>query len=147
MPKIFVHTFTVPPESIDVNGHVNNLEYLRWMQEVATAHSSAHGWTMERYHETRTSWVVRSHHIDYLRPAFAGDTISLLTWIADIQDIASTRKYLFWRPGNNQVLAKAETLWVFVNGATGRPGRIPDEFKTAFEVVGEDEDVLQAVRA
>ena len=41
MRGVFVHTFTVPPEAIDVNGHVNNLEYLRWMQEVATRHSAA----------------------------------------------------------------------------------------------------------
>ena len=75
---LFAHTFTVLESAIDVNGHANNLEYLRWMQEVATAHSDACGWTLARYQETRTTWVIRSHAIDYLRPAFSGETLKLL---------------------------------------------------------------------
>ena len=78
---IFTHTFTVPETSIDLNGHANNQEYLHWMQEVATAHSDACGWTLIRYQETRTTWVIRSHAVDYLRPAFAGERLTLLTWI------------------------------------------------------------------
>lgn len=31
MPAIHRHDFTVPEGSVDVNGHVNNVEYLRWM--------------------------------------------------------------------------------------------------------------------
>ena len=65
MRSVFSHRFTVPKSAIDLNGHVNNIEYLRWMQEVATAHSAFCGWDLERYIETQSSWVVRSHHIDY----------------------------------------------------------------------------------
>jgi acyl-CoA thioester hydrolase len=146
MRGVFVHTFTVPPEAIDVNGHVNNLEYLRWMQEAATRHSSAQGWPVERYLKTRTSWVVRSHHIEYLRPAFARDSVSLLTWIAGFGEHMSPRKYLFWRARDQQILARAETLWVFVDATTGRPCRIPAEFKEAFDVIVHEESALQAVR-
>ena len=145
MQGVFVHTFTVSTESIDVNGHVNNLEYLRWMQEVATMHSAAQGWPLERYLKTGTTWVVRSHSINYLRPAFAGETLSLLTWIAGFSERMSPRKYLFWRPSDQQVLAKAETMWVYIDASKGRPVRIPDEFRSAFEIVSED-DVLEAVR-
>jgi len=145
MRGVFIRTLTVSAESIDVNGHVNNLEYLRWMQEVATLHSAAQGWPLERYLETGTTWVVRSHSINYLRPAFAGDSISLLTWIAGFSERMSPRKYLFRRSSDQQVLARAETVWVFVDAAKGRPARIPDEFRSAFEIVSED-DVLQAVR-
>jgi acyl-CoA thioester hydrolase len=146
MRGVFVHTFTVPPEAIDVNGHVNNLEYLRWMQEVATRHSAAQGWPVERYLKTRTSWVVRSHHIEYLRAAFAADSISILTWIAGFGEHMSPRKYLFWRARDQQILARAETLWVFVDASTGRPRRIPSEFKDAFDVIVDEENALQVVR-
>ena len=146
MRGVFVHSFTVSGESIDVNGHVNNLEYLRWMQEVATMHSAAQGWPLERYLRTKTTWVVRSHSIQYLRPAFAGDSISLLTWIAGFNDRMSPRRYLFWRLSDQKILARAETIWVFVDASTGNPIRIPDDFKSAFEVIGDDADVLQAVR-
>lgn len=143
---VFSHTFAVPAASIDVNGHANNLEYLRWMQEVATAHSDAQGWTLARYAATQTSWVIRSHAIEYLRPAFAGDTLTLLTWIGGFEEQASPRHYLFWRERDRKVLAKARTVWVFVDGATGRAKTIPEAFRAFFDVVADENEVLKDLK-
>ena len=139
MPRILVREFTVPAASIDVNGHVNHLEYLRWMQDAAVGHSAARGWPLERYQETGTAWVVRTHSIEYLRPAFAGDALRLLTWVADLRPRSSLRKYLLWRTSDRRILARAETLWVFVEARTGQARAIPAELHGSFEVVGEDE--------
>lgn len=144
MPRILVRSFPVPPDVIDVNGHVNNLAYLRWMQEVAIEHSTARGWPVERYLATGGGWVVRSHFIEYLVPAFTGDEISILTWVADLRGKSSRRRYLFFRPADARVLARAETLWVFVLAGNGRPASIPDDLRSAFEVVPEGEEVLQS---
>ena len=70
MPAVHARSLQVPAEAIDGNRHVNNLAYLRWMQEVATEHSAAQGWGMHRYFSAGVTWVVRSHFIEYLRPAF-----------------------------------------------------------------------------
>jgi len=145
MPRILVQSLDVPDSTIDVNGHVNNLAYLQWMQESAIAHSTAQGWPLERYLDAGAGWVVRSHYIEYLRPAFAGQRLSLLTWVAGFRKHSSPRKFLFWRPGDQQVIARAETLWVFVDAATGRPCTIPPELATAFEIVPPEEDVLIAL--
>ena len=145
MPRILVQPLDVPGSAIDVNGHVNNLAYLQWMQDSAIAHSTAQGWPVERYLQARAGWVVRSHYIEYLRPAFAGERLILLTWVAGMRKRSSARKFLFWRPEDQQVIARAETLWVFVDSATGRPGSIPPELATAFEVVPSEEDVLAAL--
>ena len=69
--RIFSRRFAVPPEAIDLQGHVSNLAYVGWMQDVAIEHSTAAGWSMRRYQELGAGWVVRSHYIEYLRPAFA----------------------------------------------------------------------------
>jgi len=68
MPRIFRQELIVTEDAIDEFGHVNNQRYIAWMQEVATAHSAANGWPMERYLQTGAAWVVRSHFIEYLRP-------------------------------------------------------------------------------
>ena len=146
MPRVLVHVLTVQDSAIDQNGHVNNLAYLGWMQDVAIQHSAAQGWPMERYLMSGTAWVVRSHFIEYLLPAFQGDSLALLTWVTGFRQHTSKRKYLVWRPADRQVIARAETQWVFVDAGTGRPTRVPPELQGAFEVVPEDEDVLQAVR-
>jgi acyl-CoA thioester hydrolase len=76
MPRIHAYPITVPPQSIDALDHVNNQEYVRWMQEAAIAHSEAQGWPVERYVARGQGWLVRRHTVAYLRPAFAGDALA-----------------------------------------------------------------------
>ena len=147
MPRISTHRFTVADDAIDVNRHVNNLAYVRWMQDVATAHSAAQGWTFERYLAAGAGWFVRSHYIEYLRPAFLGDALAVHTWVSGFKPRSSPRRYLFVRAADQVPIARAETLWVFVDFATGRPVRIPVDVEAAFPVVPDDDPELQALRA
>ncbi|MEN3110861.1 acyl-CoA thioesterase [Uliginosibacterium paludis] len=141
MIRIYSHRFRVPAEAIDMQKHVNNVEYLRWMQDVAIAHSTALGWPMERYFKERVCWVVRTHGIEYLRPALLDDPVRLLTWVSSIGERSSLRKYLFWRESDRQVLARAESNWVFIDLRTGLPRPITDEVRQSFAVVGDDAEI------
>ena len=132
---VFAQTFLIPKDAIDELGHVSNLKYLAWMQDIAIQHSAAGGWPVERYLENGAVWVVRSHFITYIRPAFAGETITLRTWVAEFRQRSSTRQYLVRRANDQQVLVEAETVWVYVDRESGRPRRIPDELRAAFQVV------------
>jgi acyl-CoA thioester hydrolase len=147
MPRIHVRAFVVPPEAIDEVGHVNNLEYLRWMLAAAAEHTAAQGWPLARYAELGAGWVVRSHAIEYLRPSFVGEAITLGTWVATMGRTRSTRKYLCYRRADDAVLATAQTLWVFVDFRTGRLTRIPDAVLAAFTLVPADADALACVRS
>jgi acyl-CoA thioester hydrolase len=143
---VFTHTFEVPGSSIDGYGHVSNIEYLRWMQDVATAHTASEGWTLDRYRKSRAIWVVRRHSIDYLMPAYAGDRLDLHTWIEWVRDCQSVRRYLLTREGESRAFARAETLWVCVDPESGRPKRVPEDFIQAFElVVGGEAEALRIV--
>ena len=132
---VFAQTFLIPEDAIDELGHVSNLKYLAWMQDIAIQHSAAGGWPVERYLENGAVWVVRSHFITYIRPAFAGETITLRTWVAEFRQRSSTRQYLVRRANDQQVLVEAETVWVYVDRESGRPRRIPDELRAAFQVI------------
>jgi acyl-CoA thioester hydrolase len=145
MPRVYSHRFTVGDDVIDVNRHVNNLAYLRWMQDVATAHSTAQGWTFDRYIAAGAGWFVRSHSIEYLRPAFLGDTLAIHTWVSGFTPRSSPRRYVFVRDDDGASVASAETLWVFVDFATGRPVRIPADVEAAFPVVADDDPELVAL--
>ncbi len=147
MPAIHTRTFAVPGHAIDVNRHVNNLEYLRWMQEVAMEHSACQGWPVERYLSSGGVWVVKTHFIEYLAAAFEGDMLSLHTWVADMRTSSSRRRYLFARDGDHRPIARAETLWVFVDARTGRARRIPEDLRGAFTVVGTEEEAMRLLDA
>jgi acyl-CoA thioester hydrolase len=115
------------------------------MQDLAIEHSTVAGWPMERYAALGVGWVVRSHFIEYLRPAFAGELLSAHTWVPKFDDRTTPRRYLFLREQDRQVLAQAETRWVFVDLATGRRRSLPRELLDAFEVVPEDQEVREAL--
>ena len=134
MTEFFEYPHTVTDDEIDEQGHANNVVYVAWMQAAAIAHSATLGWTAERYRQLGMGWVARSHTIEYLRPAIAGDEIIVETHVADMKKVTSTRVYRIIRRADRELLARAETHWAFVNYATGKPTRIPAEIAHAFSV-------------
>lgn len=144
--QVFIHPLRVEPGAIDFNQHANNVQFVQWLQDVAMLHSAACGWPLERYLQSGTSWVVRSHFVEYLRPALLGDDLLLATWIAGFDGETSPRRTLVWRVRDRKLLARAETVWVFVEAASGRARDVPAEFVAAFDTLGEERPALQALR-
>ena len=135
MPVVFESLRHVIPEEIDQLGHVNNLVYLKWMIEAALEHSAAQGWPAERHHEMGAGWVVKSHFIEYLRPAFASEKILIKTWVAEMKRVSSLRRFEILRADDATLLARAETNWAFIDYSTSAPRRIPDDVTAAFQVL------------
>lgn len=122
----------VDPSTIDGNAHVNNVEYVRWMQDAAISHADAVGCTAATL-AAGASWVARSHHIEYLRPAFAREKLTIFTWVSTVRRSSSLRKYRIARDG--KLIAQGETVWVYVDAATGKPRPIPQAVHDIFTLV------------
>ena len=123
---MYRYSILVSQDAIDANGHANNVEYLHWMQDAAVSHADAAGGT-DATRNAGASWVVRSHHVEYLQPTFAGDRLVVLTWVSNFRKVRSLRKYLLLRETDRAVIARREPDWVFVepirtaNCITGLP--------------------------
>lgn len=139
MRQIYRYELTVPQEAEDQNGHVNNVEYLRWMQDAAMKHSETAGCTAATGAAGAT-WVVRTHKIEYLKPAFAGDRVVVMTWVSNYRRVLSLRKYRIVRPADQTLLAEGETDWVFVDAQTGNLRSIPKEVRNTFELLPEEQE-------
>jgi acyl-CoA thioester hydrolase len=161
-PRTFEMTVSVLPGDIDEQNHVNNTVYLRWVQDVATAH-----WKSLASAESQGAigWIVLRHEIDYKIPANLGDEILLRTWVGKASRLKFERFTEIRRksgrsntesPGrdidsppdrfaspsrsalragsvaNNQVLAQARTLWVPIDVRTGKPTRVSADVRTRF---------------
>ena len=122
--------FIIPQSAIDGNGHVNNVAYVQWMQDIAVEHYASIGGISAQGADA--TWVVREHKVDYLLPAFEGEEIEIRTWVEDIRRVRSLRKYEFIRKSDGKVLVKGETDWVFVDTKSGRPLAIPAEVVKVF---------------
>ena len=125
--NVFNYEFKIEKNDIDENLHANNVSYIQWMQEAAIAHSSELGLSVYGYLTSGQSWVVRSHYIEYFKPAFLDDEIVVQTWVTQIKRTTSNRSYAFFRKSDKALLAMAKTFWVYVDIKTGRPTAIPKE--------------------
>ena len=117
---------TVTEDEIDAQQHVHNLRYLQWTLWAARDHSAACGWDAQAALQKKLGWVVRGHEITYRAAALAGDQIVVRTWISDLSNYATRRKYLICRPADRTVLARVETRWVLVDLGRHRALQIPD---------------------
>jgi len=127
----FEMTVSVLPEDIDEQSHVNNTVYLRWVQEVATAH-----WRAIASGEAKWAigWVVLRHEIDYEAAACLGDEVVLRTWVGKATRLTFERFTEIRRNSDGQLLSKARTLWCPINAQTGRPVRVPAEVREQFSI-------------
>jgi len=146
---------SVLPGDIDEQNHVNNTVYLRWVQDVATAH-----WKTLASAESQAAigWIVLRHEIDYKMPASLGDEIVLRTWVGKASRLKFERFTEIRRKSgrsntessggdidppqdgfavaNNQVLAQARTVWVPVDVRTGKPIRVSADVRARFSMRG-----------
>src|SRR5689334_2980746 len=100
MDPVFRLQVKVPPEVVDGNGHVNNVAYVQWMQDAAIGHAEACGGA-RLAEEVGGAWYVRMLRIEYLKPVFLNDELTVLTWVADWRKVKSLRRYRFMRGSEN----------------------------------------------
>jgi acyl-CoA thioester hydrolase len=127
----FEMTVSVTPRDIDEQNHVNNTVYLRWVQEVATAHWQA---TASSEAQKDIGWVVLRHEIDYKIPAGPGDDVVLRTWVGKATRLTFERFTEILRSSDRQLLSAARTLWCPINAQTGRPVRVSAEVREQFSI-------------
>jgi acyl-CoA thioester hydrolase len=119
----------VVPGDIDEQNHVNNTVYLRWVQDVATAHWRAVA--SPKAQET-IGWVVLRHEIDYKGPATLGDEMVLRTWVGKATRLTFERFTEIRRNRDGRLLSEARTLWCPIEAQTGRPVRVSEEVRSRF---------------
>src|ERR1700730_905417 len=127
----FEMTVSVRAGDIDEQDHVNNTVYLRWVQDVATAHWQA---IASPDAQKTIGWVGLRHEIDYKVPANLGDEILLRTWVGKATRLTFERFTEIRRKSGDQFLAQARTVWCPVNSVTGRPMRVSAEVRAQFSV-------------
>lgn len=126
MSHVFYLPITVAPEDIDELNHVNNIVYLRYVQDAAVGHWK----TVPQGIASQIIWMARRHEIDYLKQAFLGDELVAKTWVDDFVGVKSIRHCEIMR--GEEVLARSVTHWISLDAQTLRPKRITAEIAKQF---------------
>ncbi|HET7024610.1 MAG TPA: thioesterase family protein [Gemmatimonadales bacterium] len=127
----FETIFEVTPADIDERGHVNNVVYVRWVNDVAIMHWRS-GATADQ--QADLAWVMMRHEIDYCDAALPGDRVRARTWVGHAEGLKFERFVELARVGDGKVLAESKTLWCPVDCRTGRPKRVPAGVRARFSV-------------
>jgi acyl-CoA thioester hydrolase len=118
----FEQKFIVPRTDIDEQGHVNNVAFVRYVQEVAVAHWF-HAATPEQ--QEKFAWVMMRHEIDYKKQAFENEELTAVTWVEGWRAATCERMVEIYR--GEDLLIKSKTIWCLLNRHSFRPKRIPTE--------------------
>jgi acyl-CoA thioester hydrolase len=117
---VFTLALKVEPEDFDRLGHINNVAFVQYIQDVAVAH-----WLSAAPPEMLSAvvWVVRRHEVEYLKPGLPQDSLTARTWVGEASG-ATWERFTEIVRGDGVVLVKARTVWVLLDATTGRPRRV-----------------------
>ncbi|AZA58540.1 acyl-CoA thioesterase [Chryseobacterium shandongense] len=115
MSLIYEKQIKVTEEHIDRNNHVNNVQYVKWVEEIAGEH-----WDFVK-HKTNNPediWMLLDHHIQYKKQVYLGELLTIKTYPKTPEGIRQPRKVEFYCNGN--LVVDSLTLWVFIDKETQR---------------------------
>jgi acyl-CoA thioester hydrolase len=125
----FVRHITASDADIDQLGHVNNAAWVRWIQDMATAHWDA---VASPAHRAAYIWVVTRHEIDYLRPLGPGESVAGRTWVSEAPKGARFDRIVEFTGDDGKLRVRARTTWAIIDKASGKPIRVPAEVAAPF---------------
>lgn len=130
MGHFYIAQVRVRHDELDAFGRTYPSAYLRHLAQVAIDASSDAGFDARWYAEAGAQWLVRRTTFAVPRPWRADSELSVRTWVEDFRRVRSRRCYEASEHG--EAALTAQTDWVFVDVATGRPRRVPEEMEARF---------------
>jgi len=127
--QVFTRDFTPSESDIDENGHVNNVVYVRWIQDMATSHWRA---LQPGEEQAQWAWIVLRHEIDYRRALMPGETATAITWVAEAPEGPRFDRFVRIDGPDGAMCAQARTVWCLVDAQTGRPKRVTPDIVARF---------------
>ncbi|MFN2137353.1 MAG: acyl-[acyl-carrier-protein] thioesterase [Candidatus Promineifilaceae bacterium] len=131
-PGVFTLRRRARWSEIDPAGHVNNAAYLTLLEDAAMELMATRAWTAGRLQQAGLGIVAREYRLEYLEPAVLDDDLEVATWVSAVKRATATRHYTIHRHADGALLLRAQALWVWVDLASGRPRRIPEDFLATF---------------
>lgn len=130
MSEVFIQRFPIDAADIDELGHVNNIVYLRYAQDIAIAH-----WRARATEQMLTDyvWVVARHEVDYRSQLTLGDNVEVRTYVADAAQGAVWPRFVdIYRQGEQRPAAQIKSNWCLLDPVTRRIKRIPPDIVARF---------------
>lgn len=142
-PDPYIIKHVAESSEVDGYGHINNSVYVQWMDRCVWEHCDSVGMGFELCQSLGKGFAAIRHEIDYLVACYAGDPVQVANWVTlNDHRLRAERRFQIIRESDGVTLLRARSKYVCTNLATGRPVKMPDEFKAGFAVLESVEGVL-----
>ncbi|WP_079243023.1 acyl-CoA thioesterase [Chryseobacterium indologenes] len=117
----------VTAEHIDQNNHVNNVQYVHWVEEIAAEH-----WDLlkQQTEYANDAWMLLDHHIRYKKQVYLGDIITVRTYPLTPEGAKQPRKVEFYC--NDELVVNSSTLWILFDPETKKIKRLENDWLEKF---------------
>ncbi|WP_436899409.1 acyl-CoA thioesterase [Acinetobacter gyllenbergii] len=115
---------TVAWGDMDAFGHVNNVQYYRYIESARIAYLM----TLNIFDQEILT-VVASSQCKYLSPVFYPDVLHIGARIEELRNSAFRMHYVLWSETQQQTVATAEAVMVCVDKNTSKKLNIPDQIR------------------
>jgi len=117
--KIYTKQIQVTNEHLDQNKHVNNVQFVSWVEQVAAEH-----WEILKHQTAYVNdyWVLFDHHIQYKKQVYLGETLTVKTYPLPPEGIKQPRKVEFYR--HDELVVESRTLWVLFDNEKHKVKRL-----------------------
>lgn len=119
-----IHKQSVAWGDMDAFGHVNNVQYYRYIESARIAYLMA-----LNIFEQDILTVVASSQCKYLSPVFYPDVLHVGALIEEIRNSAFRMQYVLWSEQQQQIVATGDAVMVCVDKVNAKKINIPDHIK------------------
>jgi len=124
MAKIYTHQLEVRAYELDSFGHVNHANYLHYLETARWKMLGEENFTLETFKKWDRWPVIANLDIQYLKPIFMNETITIETHLAGYKTSSMQIEQVIKR--GDAIIAQAKIRSVIVDGK-GKPSALPDE--------------------
>lgn len=127
--EVFSSSRKVVKEDLDELNHVNNVVFVKWIQDIAKKH-----WEVRATDELKNKfiWFVVRHEIDYKKEAFLGEDLIVETYVGEPTFVTSERFVNIKKADSGEIVVAAKSVWCLLDLKLKKPTKITEDLKVIF---------------
>lgn len=129
----FTRTYDIPYYNVDSDRKLRITSLIQYFEDMAIRHSEKCGIGLDFYEEHKIAWVLAKWDIEVVKYPLFNQEITIITEPYSFRNFFGFRRYEV-RSAGGDLLAKANSLWIFIDMTRKRPIPVTGEIITAFGV-------------
>lgn len=129
--------FTIPYFDTDSEKLIKMHKILTYMAETSLWHSDNVGLGIDDIRKEDYGWMLIKWELEIMKYPKAKDVVTIVTWTSGFERFYATRQFQMYN-SKGEELAKASSLWVFLDINKRRPIRIPNYIIEKYSVTKQE---------